>query len=331
MALDMDKFHFGTKDEKKGFCIELLDALKKRGFATIRNHGVFKETLDAQFDFNRKFFNLPLDVKMKMKHPAQATPNRGYSYVGQENVGNISGYGKGLGPASTRDIKESLDFGSDIDDLVDNVEVPEEVLPSFQVWIDGFYHKLRETQDHVLAALAIALGIEESHLKSLHDRAENEFRLLHYPAIPASELRDGTATRCAAHTDFGTITLHFQDSVGGLQVEDPTEPGTFRDAESSNLADLILIAGDSLQRLTNDTVKAGRHRVTYPPSVDKDGDEMIPERHSIAYFSKLNRDVSLLPLKQFVTEATPCRYEDVTAWEYNNRRSASLYEGLYEG
>lgn len=42
---------------------------------------------------------------MKVKHPAQATPNRGYSYVGQENVGNISGYNKGLGPANTRDIK----------------------------------------------------------------------------------------------------------------------------------------------------------------------------------------------------------------------------------
>lgn len=42
---------------------------------------------------------------MEAKHPPQANPNRGYSYVGQENVANISGYEKGLGPGKTRDIK----------------------------------------------------------------------------------------------------------------------------------------------------------------------------------------------------------------------------------
>lgn len=45
---------------------------------------------------------------MEAKHPPQANPNRGYSYIGQENVANISGYEKGLGPNKTRDIKVSL-------------------------------------------------------------------------------------------------------------------------------------------------------------------------------------------------------------------------------
>lgn len=42
---------------------------------------------------------------MEIKHPPQANPNRGYSFVGQENVANISGYEKGVGPGKTRDIK----------------------------------------------------------------------------------------------------------------------------------------------------------------------------------------------------------------------------------
>lgn len=53
----------------------------------------------------RRFFALPLEEKMKAKHPPQANPNRGYSFVGQENVANISGYEKGKGPGKTRDIK----------------------------------------------------------------------------------------------------------------------------------------------------------------------------------------------------------------------------------
>ncbi|KAK9419552.1 putative Fe2OG dioxygenase domain-containing protein [Seiridium unicorne] len=56
------------------------------------------------------------------------------------------------------------------------------------------------------------------------------------------------------------------------------------------------------------------------------GDEkVIPERYSVAYFGKPNRAASLLPLKEFVTAATPCRYEDVTAWEWNHRRIVKLF------
>jgi hypothetical protein len=43
---------------------------------------------------------------MTAKHPPESTPNRGYSYVGQESVSSISGYEKGLSPGKAiRDIK----------------------------------------------------------------------------------------------------------------------------------------------------------------------------------------------------------------------------------
>ena len=79
----------------------------------------------------------------------------------------------------------------------------------------------------------------------------------------------------------------FQDSVGGLQVEDQTQLGTFRNIESAASTEMILNIGDSLQRLTNDTFKAACHRVTYPPSVTAGDAEVIPERFSVAYFAKL--------------------------------------------
>lgn len=279
---------------------------------------------------------------MEAKHPPQANPNRGYSFVGQENVANISGYEKGLGPGKTRDIKvsvhktspqvlaitvcqETLDMGSAQDSLVDNLWVSESSLPDFRCFMESFYEKAFKTEMQLLSALAIALNISEDHIKALHNRAENEFRLLHYPAIPASELADGTATRIAEHTDFGTITMLFQDSVGGLQVEDQTQPGVFCSVESSKSTDIILNIGDSLQRLTNDTFRAACHRVTYPPAVKAGDNVEVPERYSIAYFVKPNRQASLLPLKEFITDATPCRYDDVTAWDWNNRRIEKLF------
>src|SRR5690242_10339124 len=158
-------------------------------------------------------------------------------------------------------------MGSAQDSLVDNLWIPEDSLPGFRSFMESFYEKAFKIEMHLLSALAIALGISEDHLKGLHNRAENEFRLLHYPAVPASELADGSATRIAEHTDFGTITMLFQDSVGGLQVEDQTQPGVFRSVESSKSTDIILNIGDSLQRLTNDTFRAACHRVTYPRTV----------------------------------------------------------------
>jgi hypothetical protein len=54
----------------------------------------------------RRFFSLSLEDKMTAKHPPEANPNRGYSFVGQESISSISGYDKGLSQGtSVRDIK----------------------------------------------------------------------------------------------------------------------------------------------------------------------------------------------------------------------------------
>ena len=216
-------------------------------------------------------------------------------------------------------------MGSAHDSLVDNIWVPEEKLPGFRRFMEDFYNSCFKVELEILAALADALGIPAPEMTALHNKAENEFRLLHYPAIPATELADGTATRIAEHTDFGTITMLFQDSIGGLQVENQQKPGDFRGVESSDKTEIILNIGDSLQRLTNDTFHAACHRVTYPPSVKVGSDELIPERFSNAYFAKPNRSASLFPFKKFITPATPCRYDDITAWDYNNLRIAKLF------
>lgn len=122
-TLDMSLF-FGTSEQKQHFCHELLRLLKRYGCVKITNHSIpdedvhklFEMVCDTNFTWvvldtpltilkTKKFFELPLEDKMKAKRPAQANPNRGYSYVGQENVANISGYEKGKGPNKTRDIK----------------------------------------------------------------------------------------------------------------------------------------------------------------------------------------------------------------------------------
>lgn len=68
--------------------------------------------------------------------------------------------------------------------------------------------------------------------------------------IAAEEIESGQKERLGSHTDFGTITLLFQDDCGGLEVEAPGEPGKFIKATPVENA-LVMNVGDLLQYWSN--------------------------------------------------------------------------------
>lgn len=47
-------------------------------------------------------------------------------------------------------------------------------------------------------------------------------RLLYYPSLPDESTIKPEQVRCGEHSDYGSITLLFQDSVGGLEVGNAT-------------------------------------------------------------------------------------------------------------
>jgi isopenicillin N synthase-like dioxygenase len=133
--------------------------------------------------------------------------------------------------------------------------------------------------------------------------------LLRYPELSSHVVHDSNQIRAGSHTDYGTLTLLFQDSVGGLEVKQNN--GEYISAIP--IEDSIIVnVGDLLQRWTNDRLRSTIHRVICSEK----------ERFSIAYFC--NPDQETL-IKSFGLNGEEKKYEDINAYEYLTNRLDSTY------
>jgi isopenicillin N synthase-like dioxygenase len=180
----------------------------------------------------------------------------------------------------------------------------------------------------LLRLVALGMGLEEEYFINYHKHKDNQIRLLHYPPVEESLLRQGKAERIAAHTDFGTITMLFQDDVGGLEVENIKEKGNFTPAPYIPNTAVVNI-GDFLMRWSNDELKSTMHRVRAPPLTKDEGEisknKMTKARHSIVYFmgADLEKTVDCVP--GCWGSGRPKKYEPVNAMEYIQMRMEALY------
>ena len=150
-------------------------------------------------------------------------------------------------------------------------------------------------------------------------------RFNHFPPVDVSAFETGDTCRIWPHFDFGIITLVFRDpSVGGLEFEDRCKPGTFIPMPCGSQAEMLVNVGETFQRWTNDFLPAALHRVNKPHGEDSLVNGMVPERYSIAYFCKADRDASVGPYSNFLIDNEK-RYDDITALQYQEMRNKATY------
>ncbi|TQS32450.1 hypothetical protein Golomagni_07229 [Golovinomyces magnicellulatus] len=319
--LDFSKFLKGGELDKAEFCQDLVDSLCNVGFVKLINHGIQDDELAHIFDMNAKFFGMPLDAKNKAAHPPEPNPHRGYSYVGQEKLSMVKDYEKGdRNHVAVHDIKESYDLGPVDDNMYPNRWPDESDLPGFRSAMESFYLHCNEVHLNLLRALEQGTNLGSGFLQNLCRDNTSELRLNHYPGCEAAQLRAG-AKRISEHTDFGTVTLLFQDSVGGLEIEDQANTGRYFPIAFEGRSELIVNVGDCLARWTNDKFRSTSHRVVLPPV----STDWVDDRYSIAYFAKPNRTQSVATLPEFVKPGQKVLYDDISAWEYNQRKLLLTY------
>jgi isopenicillin N synthase-like dioxygenase len=141
--------------------------------------------------------------------------------------------------------------------------------------------------------------------------------------------------------DYGTITLLFQDSVGGLEVQNP-HTKVFQPARpivcfdpccsySTNAiffqpGTIVVNVADLLARWSNDVLRSTLHRVVAPPSKKiNDHEEITPARQSIAFFCNPNFDAEISCLPNCSGPGMEKKYPSVTTEEYIVGRLAATY------
>lgn len=276
------------------------------------------------FSKSAEFFRRPQDQKDGL---AWTTPdaNRGYVRAGREKVTQSSDPEEiARLRAKNPDIKESMEIGREgvpgqpnqWPDKIDKEGI------EFTSIMKSFHHLLKDMHVNIMRAVALGMGLDEHFFDRFTDDGDNTLRLLHYPAVLKSVFKNNPdQVRAGEHSDYGSITLLFQDNTGGLEVKSPR--GTW--VRATPIPGTIVVnAADMLSRWSNDEIKSTRHRVIQPPAKEGDDSDTFPARYSMAYFCNPNFDTYIEALPS-TWEKKGKKYEGITSGEYLVQRLAETY------
>jgi isopenicillin N synthase-like dioxygenase len=163
----------------------------------------------------------------------------------------------------------------------------------------------------LLRGLAVSLGKPETFFLAKFEKPLARGSVIYYPPQPPDQ---GDAQfGVSPHSDYGCLTLLWQDDNGGLQVrakdggwiEAPPLPGT-----------LVVNIGDLLARWTNDLFASTQHRV-----INRSG----RERYSIALFYDPHVDTVIEVLDTCCPAGAAPRYAPTTCGAYNLERFGGAF------
>ena len=232
---------------------QVRSAFAGSGFCYIRNHGVDEAIIAAAAEAALAFFHLPLDEKMKVA-PKESV--RGFNAIGRTKMAG----------ADNPDYKEYYQIGLELprDDPAVLAGQPlrgpnqwPDHDPAFETALTAYFAAIAACGQRFLRAVALSLGADPEFFSDKYDKPLQRTQCVYYPPHPATA--EGDLFGVAPHTDYGCVTLLWQDDVGGLEVMDPSGawvaappiPGT-----------LVVNIGDLLARWSNDRYRSTLHRVT---------------------------------------------------------------------
>lgn len=296
-VIDIAPLLDGSPDGAARVGLAMRQAAETIGFFYVRNHGIPSEVVEAAHRASREFFVQPLEAKQ------QVTIN--HHHHGFLRVGEAKMYDK-----ARADLKESFVWGLDLADDDPAVTADNPFLgrnqwptepPEFHTALYGFFTAGLGCARELMRAFAAGMGLPENTFIRSTDRLIARGSTIYYP--PQRPDPDHEQFGVAPHTDFGVLTLLWQDSVGGLEVQN--RAGEWVTAHP--IPDTLVVnVGDLLARWTNDGFNSTPHRV-----VNRSG----RERYSMVIAWDPNFETMIDPAVVCTPGETP-RYPPIACGRY---------------
>ncbi len=273
----------------------IRDACLDSGFFYLSGHGVSEQVIAAVREQAMIFFRQPQEAKRLAAVDAR---HRGFNALGDALMYE----------ARKPDHKEFFSMGLDLPENDPDVLAGEKLrgpnnwppgMPAFRAAMEAYYDALGACGADLMRAVAVSLGVDADFFADKYRKRLQRTQVVYYPPQPVDATDEQFGV--APHTDFGCITLLWQDETGGLEVLErasrswiaaPPIPGT-----------LVVNVADLLARWTNDRYASTPHRV-----INRSG----RERMSIATFYDPDYKAVVDP-RALGTPDTECRYEPVLA------------------
>jgi isopenicillin N synthase-like dioxygenase len=230
---------------------QIDEAASEYGFFYVTGHGVSPHIIDSILELSRAFFQRDDEIKNRMHMSRGGRAWRGYFPVGGELT------------SGRPDLKEGIYFGAELSEEDARVRAGVPLhgrnlfpdIPGFREAVLDYMSALTGLGQRLMSLVGRSLGVGEDYfLDRYTSNPTLLFRIFNYPSAPdpSAEHRG-----VGEHTDYGLLTLLYQDEVGGLQVKHgsswldvPYVPGSF-----------VINLGDMLERLTSGRYTSALHRV----------------------------------------------------------------------
>lgn len=293
--VDMSGVRAGDAAALQRAATQIRAACTTVGFFYISNHGLPDHVIAAAVREAQGFFRQPVERKREV---AINKRHRGFNALGDALMYE----------ATKPDYKEFYTMGLDLPEDDPDVVAGEPLRgpnnwpadrPGLRTAMTAYYDAVGLCGADLLKCVAVSLEAAPDFFADKYRKRLQRTQVIYYPPHPAGAAADQFGL--APHTDFGCITLLWQDDNGGLEVLERQSrqwiaatpiPGT-----------LVVNVADLLQRWTNDRYASTPHRV-----LNKSG----RERFSIATFYDPDFKAVVDPRQLGVPQAQ-CKHEPTTA------------------
>lgn len=123
--------------------------------------------------------------------------------------------------------------------------------------VEEYMNQLENLGKILMEAISVSLLLNKNYFTNHFKNPTTLFRIFNYP--PHNNIYGENSFGVGEHTDYGFITILYQDNHGGLEIKD-IKSNTFIPAPPINNS-FVINLGDALEHMTGGLLLATPHRV----------------------------------------------------------------------